>query len=153
VSGVLAGDLNADSRVDIFDINLLSAQWGRVQASQESNVHLMPDLFGPNAILSNWGHVSTATAARVATLQAERPLDKLATDAVVAGTSTHSARSISQNPDSRRPLQTSFPALRHETGQRSMAVDEVIGNEDFVTAHWDAHEEAEQMIPSGGQYR
>jgi hypothetical protein len=59
---VLEGDANMDGRVDIFDINLVSANWGTTGPTGDVNGDHIVDIFDINLISANWTSTGGATA-------------------------------------------------------------------------------------------
>ena len=51
-----AGDVNGDLKVDIFDINFVSAHWGEMGPAGDSNHDGLVDIFDVNQISANWNN-------------------------------------------------------------------------------------------------
>jgi hypothetical protein len=66
---IIPGDVNGDFVVDIFDINLVSANWGGMGPDGDGNGDHIVDIFDINLISSHWGEMggaaSTASAVAV----------------------------------------------------------------------------------------
>ena len=60
---VLPGDVNQDDIVDIFDINLVSSEWGTLGPLGILNGDEIVDIFDINAIRSNWGKMGGGAGA------------------------------------------------------------------------------------------
>jgi hypothetical protein len=64
-SSSMAGDANMDGVVNIFDINLVSANWGTAGPMGDVNGDLMVDIFDINLISANWTPAGGGSAAAV----------------------------------------------------------------------------------------
>ncbi len=54
IRGIIPGDVNYDGFVDIFDINLVSANWMGPGPTADANADYTVDIFDINVISSNW---------------------------------------------------------------------------------------------------
>jgi Neutral/alkaline non-lysosomal ceramidase, N-terminal/Dockerin type I domain len=57
----LAGDVNFDEAVNIFDINLISSHWGGTGPQADANHDGVVNIFDINVVSSNWGATAAAT--------------------------------------------------------------------------------------------
>jgi trimeric autotransporter adhesin len=61
----LLGDVNFDGKVDIFDINLVSAHWNEGGPTGDANHDMIVNIFDINLISAHWGEMSPPGATAV----------------------------------------------------------------------------------------
>jgi sugar lactone lactonase YvrE len=61
----IAGDVNADGLVDIFDINSVSSHWGSMGPGGDANGDGLVDIFDINLISANWNQTGGGSATAV----------------------------------------------------------------------------------------